>query len=1582
MSFTKFGLLTKKAAALLGVAGVLLFAGGAAAGTDYTAPTATFSVSGTLTEGTEGNVTVTFVKTDGSNGEASTWPTLATGVPSVSAAINTSNQSLTFVSAVNGTSGVYSVTYKVTPSAAGTLTVTVGDLTFTMTNPTSIPTSIDVGDKLETEECVSNGSAGTHIGAESSGSCAVSTATFAVTPTATTTGANEITVNAASAAKTVAVGAQSPAEANAVIFSTPYVTFPVETNVPDGNYEVIVKTGADAALPAGITLGNEGAKMRVTGGRGTLVLNIANNTALTLGSDQALKLTLKGGPAGEALATTGVTTTSNFNLKVNKATLTAAHLLGVKPDSVGLVTLPSTPAPQTFAAAGLRLGAAFGTNLTTAAGATTYWYEGINGTTYTASSTGPSAVGIYEVTIALAGGNQFNALAAPNRIKVGVLVVKANDVSGYKEQIDSITCTGLNGIYGDKQSTVNFSTGCRALGQNTSGAHLVIGGSGATTQYGYFTATTPNNLLTSRGQSVTVSVTFTAFADTGSTVKAFMSKQANVTVNVASADIRPDFSNLDTTGVRRWVDSTDGSKATGAAFAAPVGGIKPLSASLSGLGTVSYTYRNWATLAVSSSAPWAKGKYTVLASIAAGSNYNATSAPIEVGTFSLENEEYTGRLNLASATATYFAAGAADGYAFKRPGLNAGVAGRVDSISTAAGRLTATFFPKTGPSRALVLGTDFSYRASDSSLVVKVGEVGQVQFVFDAFGKTAASGGFIWEALNQKWSVFIEEKELTADNVVVNNTVIEYTGADISDAVLSTKFDVKDGLLTVAENVGWEYESSARNRKTAGDSTAFIVIKGIGNYTNSQPIIVPFSITRKLLTPSLVVDGPKVYDGKATLDTATTPAGVKHVSINFAGLVGSASTPTDDAAMFKNTVSYTITDVTYANVNVNNNTTVTAKVTLLRGTDATARNYRFAAGNGDTATVTLPGEEVRVRTPSGANSEAMLPNASFDGTAAKVGDTSTFAFSIPVLMTGRDTVYFNGSPRGIGTVAFKGAIASPGAVLTTLYSYPNATSSAKPYFDPTFPDGAVPDTTILPRDAGTYMVKVRISGNGTNVANGLYKLGEFTIYPARAAVISTQPANVTTKLNQSKQLSVVAASPNGGTLRYQWILYENASDAVGTPITGANSATYTAPANEEKDFIYACRVTNAFSGSGASLIQVNSDTLTARKTVSVNGIAKTLTRTNTIITIDNTTPWVYTGFAVKPAGTAVTVKYIKGENAGDTISLFENTDYTLGYGVNTDVATGGTVRVEGIGDYESVVSVKFDIAKKDPGRGDLAYSLTREYDGDTVNAGVAPLSPRTGLGAISVRYDDNDTVPAAIGSYVVTAKTAGGANYNASADYFFVTMFDIVKATPSTSNVSATIPTGHEAGVEGTKYGIDTSTIKIKGTGYGTVSVLYNDSPVVPTAGGTYAVKISLSGGDNYNAGSVTIGNYVIKGAISVAEANREVPKSDVTTVAAVAPVKAVTASFTAGPSPAKLGGVVKFFSAKAVKSGALFIFDANGNAVAKTKVAAAAGEVASWNLKDKKGATVPEGTYVVKGALTGKDGTKEKVSFVFSVVR
>jgi len=97
-----------------------------------------------------------------------------------------------------------------------------------------------------------------------------------------------------------------------------------------------------------------------------------------------------------------------------------------------------------------------------------------------------------------------------------------------------------------------------------------------------------------------------------------------------------------------------------------------------------------------------------------------------------------------------------------------------------------------------------------------------------------------------------------------------------------------------------------------------------------------------------------------------------------------------------------------------------------------------------------------------------------------------------------------------------------------------------------------------------------------------------------------------------------------------------------------------------------------------------------------------------------------------------------------------------------------------------------------------------------------------------------------------------------------------------------------------------------------------------------------------------------------------------------------------AGPNPvAKSVGFVNFYRVgKQVKTASLKIYDASGKAVNKIAIsdksaiqnAQSKRQVGSWNLKDAKGRPVPEGTYLVKGAVKTVGGKSEKIASLISV--
>jgi len=174
----------------------------------------------------------------------------------------------------------------------------------------------------------------------------------------------------------------------------------------------------------------------------------------------------------------------------------------------------------------------------------------------------------------------------------------------------------------------------------------------------------------------------------------------------------------------------------------------------------------------------------------------------------------------------------------------------------------------------------------------------------------------------------------------------------------------------------------------------------------------------------------------------------------------------------------------------------------------------------------------------------------------------------------------------------------------------------------------------------------------------------------------------------------------------------------------------------------------------------------------------------------------------------------------------------------------------------------------------------------------------------------------------------------------------------------------------------------------GTVTVLYNGSPNAPVNVGTYAVGVSVSGGTFFAPGTLSLGNYNITRSVSVADGEKVILPPDVEEGALVTPVNGLSAVFTAGPNPvSKAADSVTFFwQGRALSGGTLSVYDAAGNIVRKVSVSgggasAARRKVGSWDLRDSKGRQVAEGTYLVKGVVNGRDGSREHVSYKVGVV-
>jgi alpha-tubulin suppressor-like RCC1 family protein len=136
---------------------------------------------------------------------------------------------------------------------------------------------------------------------------------------------------------------------------------------------------------------------------------------------------------------------------------------------------------------------------------------------------------------------------------------------------------------------------------------------------------------------------------------------------------------------------------------------------------------------------------------------------------------------------------------------------------------------------------------------------------------------------------------------------------------------------------------------------------------------------------------------------------------------------------------------------------------------------------------------------------------------------------------------------------------------------------------------------------------------------------------------------------------------------------------------------------------------------------------------------------------------------------------------------------------------------------------------------------------------------------------------------------------------------------------------------------------------------------------------------------------YIPTDPTAIAESNRKIPdvpyKGEEGGIG-VNNYPPLQCEFTAGPNPvAKFNGKVDFFwQGRVIKKAELRVYDASGNLVKKISISdKAAGnserrKVGKWDLKDSKGRTVSEGTYLVKGVISTKDGNREKISLVLGV--
>jgi len=180
---------------------------------------------------------------------------------------------------------------------------------------------------------------------------------------------------------------------------------------------------------------------------------------------------------------------------------------------------------------------------------------------------------------------------------------------------------------------------------------------------------------------------------------------------------------------------------------------------------------------------------------------------------------------------------------------------------------------------------------------------------------------------------------------------------------------------------------------------------------------------------------------------------------------------------------------------------------------------------------------------------------------------------------------------------------------------------------------------------------------------------------------------------------------------------------------------------------------------------------------------------------------------------------------------------------------------------------------------------------------------------------------------------------------------------------------------------------------YGTmtkdVPVTWNTSAYNAGTAGTYTMTgtLQLDGLlSNPNSRNANFAVRVGSGTMDVASPDDIIPQDNLES-AIVTPVTVLASQFTAGPNPvSKSSGRVDIFRQGQRAEGTLTVYDITGNVVNRISLNDnSTGDqsrriVGSWNLKDRKGRAVSEGTYLVKGVITTSDGKRERVSMMIGI--
>jgi len=517
--------------------------------------------------------------------------------------------------------------------------------------------------------------------------------------------------------------------------------------------------------------------------------------------------------------------------------------------------------------------------------------------------------------------------------------------------------------------------------------------------------------------------------------------------------------------------------------------------------------------------------------------------------------------------------------------------------------------------------------------------------------------------------------------------------------------------------------------------------------------------------------------------------------------------------------------------------------------------------------------------------------------------------------------------------------------------------------------------------AGTlyyYVVVTNTLGNkSASVASGTAKVTVTVESPAAAApVIGMQPVGAKIPLGGNHTTRVSARAADGGRLSYQWYNNKSYSNRGGTKIPGATNDTYTMSINSRGMFYYYAEVTNTIDEDG--------DTVTA-STMS-KPIRVMDDEEREIAGVKFINPTSNSDLEGKPIDSAPSNLPVYN------VKVMALDQYGSEY-IDEPVNARVSVIIDGV--YVSK-AIKTDV---DAGEASFGAAQAGVRQG-TVLTYIAALTSKGGHYADTARLMITEPLPG------LTPKgedpEPDGARELTGVKFISPTSNSDLEGKPIDSAPS-NLPV----------YNVKVMALDRHGGGYTKAPVNMQVSVML---GGVYvlkAVKTDAKTGmasfdvsqPGVSSGSVLTfvvaalapdgarytdtARLAITGPVSEsAPAPAVIEITQQNEASAMAPVSLSASEFTAGPNPVyKKSGKITFYRrGNRAVDGELRIYDVTGNVVSRVTINdresldLARRKVGVWDLMDRNGRQVSEGTYLVRGVVKTSDGKKENVSVIVGV--